>query len=140
MGGNEARVNFGCSTVARFVMGMRSLAMFFLFCCVPCVSQAADSCMTIHGRLHLYGGDGQLRIWHIGTNHDFTPDDSSWGRVVGWLEEKASESDKKNLACAACANDLYADFLICPTEPYKKGFVQRARVISATHRRFVHTQ
>jgi len=96
--------------------------------------------MTIHGRLHLYGGDGQLRIWQIGTHHDFTPDDSSRGMVVGWLENNASESDKKSLACPACASDLYADFLICPKEPYKKGSVQSAKIISATHRHYVHRQ
>src|SRR6185437_9886697 len=111
----------------------------FLFSSV-CLAQAPNSCTTIHGRLHLYGGDGQLRIWHIGTHHDFTPDESSWGMVVDWLEERASESDKENHACPACENDLYADFLLCPTEPYKKGSVQRAKVISAIHRRYVHTK
>lgn len=121
---------------------MHRLTIVFLglvFCNV-CMAQAPKSCMTIHGRLHLYGGDGQLRIWHIGTHHDFTPDESSWGRVVGWLDERATESDKKNYACSACVNDLYADFLLCPTEPYRKGSVQRANVVSATHRRYVHTQ
>jgi hypothetical protein len=73
-------------------------------------------------------------------HHDFTPDESSWGMVVDWLEERASESDKKNHACPACENDLYADFLLCPTEPYKKGSVQRAKVISAIHRLYVHAK
>lgn len=27
---------------------------------------ASGSCIVIHGRAHLYGGDGQLRIWRIG--------------------------------------------------------------------------
>jgi hypothetical protein len=86
----------------------------------------------------MYCGDGQLRIWHIGTHHDFTPDESSWDMVVGWLEDRATESDKKEYACYAGANDLYADFLLCPTGPYKKGAVQEVKVVSATRRRYVH--
>jgi hypothetical protein len=46
----------------------------FCLCCLVLFAshlQAADSCFTIHGRAHLYGGDGQLRIWHVGTHHDF---------------------------------------------------------------------
>jgi len=36
---------------------------------------AAEACQTIHGRAIYYSGDGQLRIWHIGTHHTFRPDD-----------------------------------------------------------------
>ena len=93
--------------------------------------------MTIHGRLHFYGGDGQLRIWHIGTNHEFTPDDSSWDSVIGWLIDGVKPSERKNFASPAIAVDLFGDFQICPTEPFVKGAVQHARVIGVSHRRYV---
>jgi len=89
-------------------------------------AQTTKSCKVIHGRARRYCGDGQLRIWHIGTHHDFEPDQSSWQRVEGWLEAGA----KPTGACQDNA-DLFADFLICPTEPYKKGAVQKATVKGA---------
>jgi hypothetical protein len=99
--------------------------------------QAKPSCQTIHGRAHLYTGDGQLRIWHIGTHHDFEPDASSWERVQGWLEEGATQ-DQKQQDPASYAGDvfLYGDFVICPIAPYRKGTVQSALVRSVTHRRY----
>jgi hypothetical protein len=106
------------------------LAMFF-----PTPIQAADACMTIHGRAHLYGGDGQLRIWHIGTHHEYEPDDSSWDRVREWLE--AGVKDKSLYVTPASAVYLFADFVICPTEPFKSGTVQRAKVVSVRNRRYI---
>jgi len=32
----------------------------------------AETCREIHGRAVFYSGDGQLRIWHIGTHHEFS--------------------------------------------------------------------
>src|SRR6185437_14142278 len=99
--------------------------------------QAADSCFSIHGRAHLYG-DGQLRVWHIGTQHDFEPDASSWNKVESWLEAGVEDSAKSRVATPAASSVyLFADFLIGPTEPFKKGSVQRAKIISAQHRRYV---
>ena len=98
---------------------------------------AADSCLTIHGRAHLYGGDGQLRIWHVGTHHDYEPDESSSFRVLGWLEAAVKEPEKSEYASPASAVYIFADFLVCPTEPFKKGSVQRAKILSAHHRRYV---
>ena len=92
----------------------------------------------IRGRAHLYGGDGQLRIWHIGTHYDYEPDEFSWNRVVSWLEAGVKPSERQNYASPASMVYLYAEFVICPTEPFKKGSVQRAKVISAEHRRYVH--
>jgi hypothetical protein len=93
-------------------------------------SQAADACFTIHGRAHLYGGDGQLRIWHVGTDHDYEPDDpSSRARVEQWLEAGVKESEKAHMASPASMVYLFADFEICPTEPFKKGSVQTAKIL-----------
>jgi len=98
--------------------------------------QAAEPCTTIHGRLHYYGGDGQLRIWHIGTHHDFTPDGSSWDTVIGWLREGVKPSEWKDYFDPAIAVDLFGDFHVCPTEPFREGAVQHAKVVSVSHRRY----
>lgn len=108
-----------------------------LSCSALLWGQAKPPCQKIHGRAHLYTGDGQLRIWHIGTHHDFEPDASSWERVQGWLEEGATQAQKEQDP-ASYAGDvfLYGDFVVCPVEPYRKGAVQSARIESVTHRRY----
>jgi hypothetical protein len=95
--------------------------------------------MTFHGRAHLYGGDGQLRIWRIGTHHEFQPDESTWEQVVAWLEAGVRPQDRNTINTISPTSMLYlfADFTVCPVEPFKKGSVQSARIVSATHRRYV---
>lgn len=105
---------------------MLKIAIACLLLTLSSEAQTTESCRVIHGRARRYCGDGQLRIWHIGTHHDFEPNQSSWQRVEGWLEAGA----KPTGACQDNA-DLFADFLICPTEPYKKGAVQKATVKGA---------
>jgi hypothetical protein len=83
--------------------------------------------MVIHGRAHVYGGDGRIRIWHLGTHHDYEPDASSWARVQEWCEAGVKDSAKLSYASPASTVYLFADFLICPTEPFKKGSVQQAK-------------
>jgi hypothetical protein len=117
-------------------MQMRTPALLLLSLVVALPMLAAEPCMTIHGRAHYYGGDGQLRIWHIGTHHEYEPDQSSWGRVIGWLEAGVRSSDKSKYASPASTVYLYGDFEICPTEPFKKGSVQQAKVKSVSHRRY----
>jgi hypothetical protein len=102
--------------------------------------QAAEACFTIHGRAHYHSGDGNLRIWHIGTHHDFEPDTSSFARVESWIEAGVKEPAKSQSATPLSSVDLFADFLICPTEPFKKGSVQKAKFISAQHRRYVRRE
>ena len=116
---------------------MRKAILLLLLLTMNCALWAAEPCETIHGRLHYYGGDGQLRIWHIGTHHDFTPDNSSWDTVHHWLTEGVKLSERKDYADPATAVDLYGDFEICPTEPLRDGAVQHARVIAVSHRRYV---
>jgi hypothetical protein len=93
--------------------------------------------VTIHGRAHYYCGDANLRIWHIGTHPEFEPDESSFDHVIEWLEAGVKESAKQELARPDGTVNLYADFLVCPTEPFKKGAVQHAVFKSATNRRYV---
>jgi hypothetical protein len=116
----------------------QSFFVIFILLLMSGLSRAAESCITIHGRAHFYVGDGQLRIWQIGTHHEFEPQDpASRGRVIGWLEEGVKSSEGKNYAAPASMVYLFADFEVCPTEPFKQGAVQSAKVLSASHRRYV---
>jgi hypothetical protein len=100
-----------------------------------------DACLTIHGRAHLYIGDGQIRIWQVGTKHEYKPDASSWQKVQGWLEAGSGDAAKSSDGAASGPPAvafvyLFGDFLVCPTEPYKEGSVQEARIVRVTHRRY----
>jgi hypothetical protein len=97
------------------------------------IAVAAEPCQQIHGRMILYTADGQLRLWHIGTHHEFEPDydgrdnGSSWDKAVDLL--KSGNED----AGAAGDNALFADFLVCPTKPLQKGAVQPAVIRRVVH-------
>jgi hypothetical protein len=77
---------------------MRTLVLLCLTIVALLPADAAESCAVIHGRAHLYGGDGRLRIWHIGTHHEYEPDGSSWTRVEKWLEEGVKDTYKLKYA------------------------------------------
>jgi hypothetical protein len=103
-------------------------------------AKADEPCMVIHGRAHFYGGDGQLRIWHVGTHHEYEPDPSSDEKVIAWLEAGVKDADKEKYAVPASMVYLYGDFLVCPVEPFKKGAVQLARIEWVQHRRYTRVQ
>ena len=95
----------------------------------------AEPCGWIRGRAHQYGGDGQLRIWHIGTHHEYTPDESSWDRVIGWLEGGVTKADKAYVNPLGNVY-LFADFLVCPVEEFENGLVQRAEIKSVKNKHY----
>ena len=112
---------------------MKLLAAFFVLIAATPACFAAQPCQTFYGRITFYSGDGQLRLWHIGTHHEFEPDywgpdkGASWDRAVKLL--KAGNE----AAYAASLNVLYADFVVCLTKPLRKGWVQPAIIRSMTH-------
>lgn len=113
------------------------LLLFLVF--IPsAVGEPRVGCTTIHARAQLYGGDGQLRIWHIGTHHEYEPDSESWQRVLGWLQAGVTDRERAQYATPASMVSLYGDFLVCPTEQFRKGAVQQADVKTVTHRRYEH--
>ncbi len=112
------------------------LSLFLVFALVP-QAYASDGCMIVHGRVSLSGADLQLRLWRVGTHHEYEPDDSSWNRVIGWLNAGVSKSDKEAYAIPASSVFLFADFKLCPTEGFKDGQVQRAHVVSMKHPRYL---
>jgi hypothetical protein len=56
--------------------------------------------------------------------------------VERWLEAGVKEPEKSQLASPASSVFLFADFLICPTEPFKKGSVQTAKIVNAKNRHY----
>jgi len=78
----------------------------------------------------------QLRIWHIGTHHEYTPDEASRATVVDWLMAGVKDPEQSQLACPVGSVFLFADFLICPTEPFRKGSGQQAKIVSAKNRHY----
>lgn len=118
----------------------RAIQLLCVAISIPCGLHAEKTCMTIHGRAHLYGGDGQLRIWHIGTHHEYQPDESSFPIVLSWLDAGVNPVDRTRYASPASMLYLFANFEICPVEPFRSGSVQRAAVKSASHRHYVSTE
>jgi len=100
-------------------------------------AHAAEPCQTIHGRAIYYSADGQLRLWHIGTHHEFQPDayagatPNPWDKIIILL--KAGDTSP----AAGSNNALYGDFVVCPTKPYREGAVQPATLRSMSHLRVV---
>jgi hypothetical protein len=100
-------------------------------------AHAAEPCQTIHGRAIYYSADGQLRLWNIGTHHEFEPDNSqvdtetSWDKIMKLL--KAGDDSP----AAGGNNALFGDFVVCPTAPYRKGAVQPAIIRNMSHLRVV---
>ncbi len=92
--------------------------------------------MTFHGRANYFGGDGQLRLWHIGTHHEFEPDAASADKVMAWLL-KGVPADRQHDAIPASSVYLYGDFTVCPVEPFRAGAVQQATVKSVQHMHYV---
>jgi hypothetical protein len=101
------------------------------------LAHAAEPCQTIHGRAIYYPADGQLRLWHIGTHHEFEPDayqgktPNPWDKIITLL--KAGDTSP----AAGSNNALYGDFVVCPTKPYREGAVQPANIRSMSHLRVV---
>lgn len=103
---------------------------------IPMWAYGSEPCRVLHGRARFYSGDGQVRIWAIGTHHEYRPDDASLDTVMEWLEAGVPESERKSYVSPPSVVDLYADFTVCPTEPFKKGSVQEAKITSASHRHY----
>lgn len=86
---------------------------------------AGEPCQEIHGRARLYTGDGQLFIWHLGTHHEFwILDDKSWDLIFKYIPDGGGK-------------DLYANFTVCPTRPFRNDAAQPATVKSIRHPRLV---
>jgi len=97
----------------------------------------APTYVTIHGRLQYGNGTRALRLWHVGTNHKFgiysglyakerDPLDSEHPQLPGELQKLFDGPDLYEPI-------IFADFQVCPLEPYIAGHMQAACIESATH-------
>jgi hypothetical protein len=107
-------------------MRVNLIGLLLLVWLVPVAS--AQSCFQIHGRAVLYRGDAFFAIWHIGTHHVFFPADQQSEDLICKYFDCAS-GDKQPA--------LFADFTVCPTEPYEPGAAQSVIVKLVRHPRVV---
>ena len=49
--------------------------------------------------------------------------------VIDWLRGGVKLVEKKDYADPAIAVDLFGNFELCPTEPFRKGVVQETKVL-----------
>ncbi|MGD0628583.1 MAG: hypothetical protein ABR987_04480 [Terracidiphilus sp.] len=105
---------------------LRIVCLALLFFSV--VPSNAQRCRTIHGRAILYSGDSFLEIWHIGTHHTFfVVDGKSTDLILNYIPYKGDDLGRA----------LFADFLICPTVPYRRGASQETIIKEIRHPRVV---
>ena len=125
------------SNLSEAMQSILILAVFLLLIDASPACLAAEPCQAFHGRITFYSGDGQLRLWHIGTHHEFEPD--YWGSDGGISWDRAVKLLKAGNESAGAASDnvLYADFVVCPTKALRKGWVQPAIIRSMKHVRVV---
>jgi hypothetical protein len=135
------------TTTAVTIHGVVTLTSPVLFCAsfqrfmaqfsVHCQGVVAIDGKVLRRSFDRASGDLQLRIWHIGTHHEYEPNESSWDTVLDWLNAGVKKSDRRNYAIPTSTVYMFADFLVCPTEPFRAGWVQQASVKSAFHRHYV---
>jgi hypothetical protein len=87
-------------------------------------SAQAQKCFQIRGRAIWYRGDGFFAIWHVGTHHVFAPaDKQSVDLVCEYFD--CTSGDKEPA--------LFADFTVCPIEPFVNGAAQAVIVKKVQH-------
>jgi hypothetical protein len=99
--------------------------------CRPCRknAQLVAPCYTIRGRMNIWNGTPNLRIWPVGTN-----------RILGVTggphndEERTDCDVPENLAGKLSSDtSLFGDFLVCPFTEDKPGVMRFVCVESASH-------
>jgi hypothetical protein len=105
---------------------------------VRCKTPAiAPTCLVVHGRLQYGNGTPALRLWHIGTTHEF-------GIFSGPDAEKLDDLDNEHPHLPANLQKIYeipnpfevriyGDFEVCPLVHYVPGHMQNACIAGASH-------
>jgi hypothetical protein len=103
--------------------------------------EIAASCYWTHGRLAVYNGSVNWRLWKIGT-HNLLGIYSGPAAMPTRFDTLDSESPQlpKNLETIfervqdpVYEISVYADFEVCPLEPHIPGHMQAACIESAKH-------
>jgi hypothetical protein len=78
---------------------------------------------TVHGRLSYSNGTPSCRIWIVGTK-----------RILGAAQsdDETPSMPKELHRLMTWEREIFADFVIEPLTPYKKGVMQQVRVVSAS--------
>jgi len=109
---------------------------------IPCKTpEIAFSCYTTHGRLAVYNGAVNWRLWKIGT-HDLLGIYSGPAAMPHRYETLDSENPElppnlrsvfESVSNPVYEVEVFADFEVCPLEPHIDGHMQAACIESATH-------
>lgn len=88
-----------------------------------------DTCFTFHGRLQVGNGAPSYRIWIVGTKH-----------MLGVKQNDGEVPDMPDTLAKLVHFDKYVfgDFEVCPFTKYRKGEMQRVRVLWASKIRVVN--
>jgi hypothetical protein len=107
---------------------MRKFFLLLLLTTALAPLGAEEKCVQIRGRAISWRGNAFFSIWHVGTNHRyFVVDEASQDLVCKYFD---CESPSRQPA-------LFADFTLCPTEPFKQEAAQPAIVKGVAHPRVV---
>jgi hypothetical protein len=93
----------------------------------------AKSCYWTHGRLSIYNGNPDFRLWKIGTRRILG---IYSGPGFGPFDAGLNEEDDLELPANLNKNDfskvsVFGDFEVCPLAPEKEGRMQPACIESA---------
>ncbi len=115
--------DFRCAKlVCRKPMRITPLHLLVLAAMAPVV--LAQTCFNIHGRAVDYRGDAFFELWHVGTHHIYFPaDQKSVDLICQYFD--CGSPDRQPA--------LFADFTICPAEPFKQGAAQPVFVKNIQH-------
>ena len=109
---------------------------------IACKTPAiAALCFTTHGRLRYGNGSPSLRLWQIGTHHEFGIYSNLAGLqcdLTGQCQDDDSPHLPANLETAFNVPNpydpvIYADFEVCPLERHIERHMQAACIQSAKH-------
>jgi hypothetical protein len=85
-------------------------------------NEVVADCFEFHGRLACYNGNPSVRIWRIGSR-----------RILG-VEPDERPIIPDNIAkYVDFGNYIYADFLVCPFETERSGWMQRVCIETASN-------
>jgi hypothetical protein len=99
----------------------------------PCSSSPllVGQCFEVHGRLALYNGNPSVRIWRVGTKY-----------LLGVLDANGHPFEdfdllppgiRKLIPASPAATAIYGDYLVCPFERVRPGWMQSVCIAGAKH-------
>lgn len=104
----------------------------------PCKTlEIASTCVRIHGRLAAGNGTPSTRLWQIGSRHIYGIYSNRYGFTHDGVAGD-NESPELHFVFPRKMPDqggwtVYAEFEVCPLEPFVQGHMQAACIAGATH-------